>query len=161
MSEGEAGPHPITRAVLAQAQAAGVTLMAQRFPDGTRTAQEAAAAVGVPVGAIVKSLLFMVGAEPWMVLTAGDRRVDEAALAGRTGQAVRRASAEEVRRWTGAAIGGVPPFAHPSPLPTLVDGSLWRYPEVWAAAGTPDSVVALTPDQLLALCAGEVWPDQG
>lgn len=160
MSGRSAQSHPVTAAVIAHAKQAGLALAWRRFPAGTRTAAEAAQAIGVPVGAIVKSLLFMIGEGPWMVLMAGDRRVDEDALAVWSKKAVRRASADEVRRWTGAAIGGVPPFAHPQPLPTLVDRSLWRYLEIWAAAGTPDSVIALAPDHLLELTGGELWPSE-
>ncbi len=155
------GLHPLSQAVLDHARHWGVDLDIRRFPAETRTAQQAAAAIGVEVGAIVKSLLFMVGEQPWMVLMAGDRRLDEVRLSEQTHKSVRRASPEEVRSATGAAIGGVPPFGHPTALPTLVDASLQRFALVWAAAGTPDSVVALTPRQLRDLCQAVVWDTDG
>ncbi|MHB1980444.1 MAG: YbaK/EbsC family protein [Sulfobacillus sp.] len=155
------GLHPLSQAVVDHARHRGVDLDIRRFPAGTRTAQQAAAAIGVEVGAIVKSLLFMVGDEPWMVLMAGDRRLDEVRLAAKTHKTVRRASPEEVRSATGAAIGGVPPFGHPTALPTLVDASLQRFAVVWAAAGTPDSVVALTPSQIGELSQAQLWDTDG
>lgn len=161
MSQKPADLHPRTQALLSHAKEAGVSLDVRRFSAGTRTAQQAADAIGVELGAIVKSLVFMVGNEPWMVLIAGDRRVNEAHLAEHSRKSVRRASPEEVRSATAAAIGGVPPFGHPVALPTLVDASLGRFAQVWAAAGTPDSVVAVTPKQLRELCHGEPWPTDG
>ena len=161
MSPGPTDLHHLSQAVLNHAAQHGVSLTVVRFPAGTRTAQQAADAIGVALGAIVKSLVFMVADAPWMVLVAGDRRVDEAKLQEQMQEPVRRASADEVRRATGAAIGGVAPFGHTMQLPTLVDTSLHRFPVVWAAAGTPDSVFALTPDQLKELCHGQDWATEG
>ena len=110
------------------------------YPEGTRTAVDAAAAVGCDVDQIVKSLVLMAGEQPVLVLCSGANRV---ALA----------NADEVRAATGFAIGGAPPFGHPSPLPTLVDPHLLGFDEVWAAAGTPDSVFPLTPGDLVAATA--------
>ena len=123
---------------------------AREFPEVTRTAQDAAAAIGCTVGQIVKSLVFVRGDDPVLVLCSGANTVD----AGRLGLA--KADADTVRRATGFAIGGVPPYGHPAPLETLVDEDLLGYDEVWAAAGTPRSVFPLTPAQLVERSGGTV-----
>jgi prolyl-tRNA editing enzyme YbaK/EbsC (Cys-tRNA(Pro) deacylase) len=123
---------------------------AREFPAGTRTAQDAAAAIGCDVGQIVKSLVFVRDGEPLLVLCSGANTVD----AERLGLA--KADADLVRRATGFAIGGVPPYGHPAPLETLIDEDLLGYDEVWAAAGTPRSVFPLTPAQLVARAGGTV-----
>lgn len=125
-----------------------------RYPAGTRTAADAAAAIGCEVAQIVKSLVFMAitddGATPVLALTSGDRRVDTDALAGALGVArVRKADADEVRDATGFAIGGTPPFGHVQALRTVLDPHLRENDEVWAAAGTPTDVFRLTPDDLI------------
>jgi prolyl-tRNA editing enzyme YbaK/EbsC (Cys-tRNA(Pro) deacylase) len=115
----------------------------------TRTAPEAAAAVGVEVRQIVKSLVFMADDEPVLALVAGDHRLDVDKLRALLGAGqVRRAAADEVRAHTGFSIGGVPPFGHPAPLRTVLDEGLRRDPEVWAAAGTPFAVFGIAPDAL-------------
>jgi prolyl-tRNA editing enzyme YbaK/EbsC (Cys-tRNA(Pro) deacylase) len=123
---------------------------AREFPEGTRTAQDAAAAIGCEVGQIVKSLVFLRDGEPVLVLCSGANTVD----AGRLGLA--KADADVVRRATGFAIGGVPPYGFPAPLETLVDEDLLGYEEIWAAAGTPRSVFPLTPAQLVERSGGTV-----
>ena len=123
---------------------------AREFPAGTRTAQDAAAAIGCAVGQIVKSLVFLRDDEPVLVLCSGANTVD----AQRLGLA--KADADVVRRTTGFAIGGVPPYGHPAPLQTLVDEDLLAHDEVWAAAGTPSSVFPLTPAQLVERSGGVV-----
>ena len=123
---------------------------AREFPEGTRTAQDAAAAIGCSVGQIVKSLVFVRGDDPVLVLCSGANTVD----AGRLGLA--KADAELVRRATGFAIGGVAPYGHPAALETLVDEDLLAYDEIWAAAGTPRSVFPLTPAQLVERSGGTV-----
>lgn len=121
--------------------------------DSARTAGEAAAAVGVAQGAIVKSLVFRDGAgEPALVLVSGDNRCDEALLG------VTRADADFVRSVTGYAIGGVPPFGHPSRLRTVVDEQLGRFETVWAAAGTPHAVFPIGFGELVRVAGGEVRP---
>jgi prolyl-tRNA editing enzyme YbaK/EbsC (Cys-tRNA(Pro) deacylase) len=122
----------------------------REFPEGTRTAQDAAAAIGCSVGQIVKSLVFVRGDEPVLVLCSGANTVD----AGRLG--LSKADADLVRRATGFAIGGVPPYGHPEQLETLVDEDLLGYDEIWAAAGTPRSVFPLTPVELLERSGGTV-----
>ncbi len=129
----------------------------RRFPSGTRTAADAAAAVGCDVAQIVKSLVFSGDDEPVLVLTSGANRVDTTKVATALGaHRVVRADADLVRSATGFAIGGTPPFGHPSPLPTLVDPDLLGHDVVWAAAGTPDSVFALSPDVLVTRSGGRV-----
>jgi prolyl-tRNA editing enzyme YbaK/EbsC (Cys-tRNA(Pro) deacylase) len=124
----------------------------------TRTAPEAAAAVGCPLGAIVKSLVFRGadGGEPLLVLVSGDNRADEARVEAAAGFAIGRADADFVRATTGYAIGGVPPVGHPSPLRTLMDEDLLRFGEVWAAAGTPRAVFPVEPDALRRASGGEL-----
>jgi prolyl-tRNA editing enzyme YbaK/EbsC (Cys-tRNA(Pro) deacylase) len=122
----------------------------REFPEETRTAQDAAAAIGCSVGQIVKSLVFVRGEEPVLVLCSGANTVDAERLG------LHKADADVVRRATGFAIGGVPPYGHPAPLETLVDEDLLGYDEVWAAAGTPRSVFPLTPAQLVERSDGTV-----
>lgn len=131
--------------------------------DSTRTAPEAAAAVGCELGAIVKSLVFR-GAEsgqPVLALVSGDRRADEAALAGALGEPVERADADWVREVTGYAIGGVPPVGHPGPVRTLMDDDLMRFETVWAAAGTPRTVFPIAPGVLARVTSAAPVPRPG
>ena len=128
----------------------------REFPEGTATAVDAANALGVPVGEIVKSLVFMAGDQPVLVLTSGPNRVDVNKLAHLTNEKIARANADQVRQATGFAIGGVPPFGFPQPLKTYCDADLLQYDEVWAAAGTPKSVFPIDPKTLVRICAAEV-----
>lgn len=136
--------------------AAGVEVDVRTFPQGTRTAEDAAAAIGVEVGQIVKSLVFARGDEPVLALVSGANRADEALLAEAFGADVGRANADEVRARTGFAIGGVPPVGHLTALETIVDEDLLRYGVVWAAAGTPTDVFAIAPDDLVRVTNGRV-----
>jgi prolyl-tRNA editing enzyme YbaK/EbsC (Cys-tRNA(Pro) deacylase) len=136
------------RRVEAALVAAGLEADVRELPDSTRTAPEAAAAVGCPLGAIVKSLVFRAGATPVLALVSGDRRADEARLAALAGAPLERADADFVRAATGYAIGGVPPLGHPGPLTTVMDEGLWRFDTVWAAAGTPRCVFPVSPESL-------------
>jgi prolyl-tRNA editing enzyme YbaK/EbsC (Cys-tRNA(Pro) deacylase) len=132
------------------ARVEGIEPQVRRFPEGTKTAQDAARAIGCDVGQIVKSLVFMADDRPVMAFTSGANRVDEAKLGALVGAtAVRRATPEEARSATGFAVGGTPPFGHPERLTCLVDHDLLTWDEIWAAAGTPDSVFPLTPAELL------------
>jgi prolyl-tRNA editing enzyme YbaK/EbsC (Cys-tRNA(Pro) deacylase) len=129
------------------------------LPAEVRTAAAAAAALDVPVGAIVNSLVFAVGEDgdeqPLLVLTSGAHRVDETTVAGLLGvPRLRRAAPDFVRDATGQAIGGVAPIGHPAPIGTLVDIELARYERVWAAAGHPSAVFPTTYEELLRLTAG-------
>lgn len=141
---------------LVAARALGLSVEVREFPQGTKTARDAARAIGCEVGQIVKSLVFMAGTEPVLALTSGPNRADTDRLAGLLGgRPVRRADPEEARTATGFAIGGTPPFGHPRPLRALCDRDLLGYEEVWAAAGTPQAVFPITPDDLLRCSAAE------
>lgn len=134
---------------------AGVGGRARTLPQSTRTAAEAADALGCPVGAIANSLVFMADDAPLLVLTSGAHRVDTEALAARLERGrIRRAKPEEVRAATGQVIGGVSPVGHPAPLETVVDEALRQYTEVWAAAGTPNAVFPTTFDELVRITKG-------
>lgn len=132
------------------------------YPEGTRTAQDAADAIGCSVAQIVKSLVFIAEAtdvddRPVLALTSGARKVDTASLATLLAvDRVRKATADEVREATGYAIGGTPPFGHPRPLDTYLDPTLTEFEEVWAAAGTPRDVFRLSPQDLRRAGAQEV-----
>lgn len=133
----------------------GVTPEILEFPEGTKTAAEAARAVGCEIGQIVKSLVFVADGVAVVALTSGQNRVDSTALARLMGaRSVRQATPEEARVATGFAIGGTPPFGHPRPLQVFVDRDLLAHEVVWAAAGTPRAVFALTPHELLAASGG-------
>ncbi|GAA3037570.1 YbaK/EbsC family protein [Actinokineospora globicatena] len=150
--------HPGVTAVADALRAAGLPEAAAgiRFLDGdVRTAAAAAAAIGVPVGAIANSLVFVADGAPLLVLTSGDHRADTAKLAALTEVTeVGKATPAFVREHTGQAIGGVAPVGHPEPLRTLVDSHLARYPVVWAAAGHPRSLFPTTYADLVTLTGG-------
>ena len=128
----------------------------KEFAESTATAAAAAAAIGTTVGRIVKSLVFMAGDRPILVLASGPNRVDVHKVAALVGQPVARANADQVRELTGFAVGGVPPIGHTQPLTTLIDRDLLAHDEVWAAAGTPNSVFAIDPRDLVRITAGSV-----
>lgn len=132
------------------ARALGIEPAVRRFPQGTKTAEDAARAIGCDVGQIVKSLVFMADGRAVMAYASGANRVDVSRL-GQLVEAreVRRADPEEARAATGFAVGGTPPFGHPERLGGVLDVDLLRWDEVWAAAGTPDSVFPVTPAELL------------
>jgi prolyl-tRNA editing enzyme YbaK/EbsC (Cys-tRNA(Pro) deacylase) len=140
------------RAALADA---GLPTVTRRFDEGARTVADAAAAIGVAEGQIVKSMVFAAASgRTLLVLTCGVNRVDEGKVSALVGEPIARPDADHVRRVTGFAIGGVPPLGHLTPLPTLLDEDLWNYDELWAAAGTPYDVFAITADQLQAATGG-------
>lgn len=144
-----------SRIVQQQLVEAGLTVRVRELPDSARTAAQAAAALGCEVGAIASSLLFLADGEPLLVMTSGRHRVDTEVLAANTGALeVAMASANEVRRVTGQAIGGVAPIGHPAPVRTVVDEALREHPVVWAAAGTPHTVMPLAFDELVSLTGG-------
>jgi prolyl-tRNA editing enzyme YbaK/EbsC (Cys-tRNA(Pro) deacylase) len=151
-----AGKLPATERFLAAAAERGLSVTITRYPEGTRTAADAAAAIGCDVDQIVKSLVFMAGEAPVLALTSGAHRVDTKALGALVGATVRQADAEQVRAATGFAIGGTPPFGHPAPVRTFVDPHLLAFPTVWAAGGTPDSVFPIAPTTLVEVTGGEV-----
>ena len=147
---------PAVERVRAALAAAGVDTEVVEFAESTRTAAEAAAAIGTTVERIVKSLVFLAGDEPILVLASGINRVDTRKLAEATGRPVKRADADQARAATGYVIGGTPPIGHPAPLPTYIDADLLAYDLVWAAAGTPNAVFSITPDDLLRVTGGQV-----
>lgn len=128
------------------------------LPDSTRSASEAAQAIGCGVAQIVKSLLFKTikTGRPVLVLASGVNRVDEKKLRRIVGEKIGKADAAFVREQTGFAIGGVPPIGHNTPLTPLIDADLLQHDQLWAAAGTPHAVFALTPDDLQTITAGQV-----
>lgn len=137
--------HPSNVRVQAALDAAGVTAEVRRLPESTHTAAAAAEVLGCEIGAIANSLVFMADDSPILVMASGAAKVDTTLLAETISVAhVRRATAEEVRAATSFPIGGVAPVGHPEPLTTWIDLDLERFPEIWAAAGTPDSIVGLT-----------------
>lgn len=153
--------HPSVRRAQAALEALGATGEVVVLPQSTRTAAEAAAALGCDIGAIANSLVFATHSsatgegEPVLILTSGAHRVDTELCAMRLGvEALRRADADFVRRHTGQAIGGVAPVGHPAPLRTVVDRWLQRHPQVWAAAGHPHALFATSYDELLRLTNG-------
>ncbi len=144
--------------VRAALEAAGLDDRIQALDASTRTADEAAAAVGCDVAQIVKCLVFR-GRESGralLVIASGANRVDERKLAAAAGEAVGKADAAFVREQTGFAIGGVAPLAHPAPIATYVDQDLLTLPRLWAAAGTPHAVFELTPEELLRVVPAKV-----
>ena len=149
--------HPNVARVTDAARAAGVDISVERFPEGTRTAADAARAVGCEVGQIVKSLVFMADARPVVALVSGANRADLGRLATAVGATeARRADGDEARAATGFAIGGVPPFGHASQVAVVIDRDLLAFDRVWAAAGLPDAVFAIAPDDLLRASGGTI-----
>lgn len=147
--------------VRAALRAAGHADSVAAFPDGTRSAAEAAAAVGCDVAQIAKSIVFRAGERPVLVIASGANRVDMAKVAAalNAGAAaptfhVKRADGNWVREVTGFAIGGVAPLGHATPPMVLVDEDLFRFARVWAAAGSPMHVFETTPEALLSLSGG-------
>lgn len=149
--------HPNVARVEGAARSAGLTIDVRRFPEGTRTAVDAARSVGCEVAQIVKSLVFVADGHAILALVSGANRVDEMRLARILGAAeVRRATGDEARSATGFAIGGVPPFGIAGDVPALVDRQLMEHDLVWAAAGLPDAVFSITPDDLVRVSGGRV-----
>ena len=144
--------------VAAELDRLGLPTRIVTLPDSTRSAPDAARAIGCGLGQIVKSLVFrrVDDDAAVLVLMAGDRRVDEARLAAVVGAPVEQATGRFVRDATGYAIGGVPPVGHREGIATFVDAALLAHPEVWAAAGTPHSVFPIAPDDLVRAAAGRV-----
>lgn len=151
--------HPGIARVAAALRAAGHAVLPVMLNDAARTAQQAADALGIAVGQIAKSIIFrrLPDDTAVLVITSGDRRVDEAkvqALVCAQGQSLGRADAQFVKSKTGFAIGGVAPVAHTSAPVCVMDRDLWRFSQVWAAAGHPHAVFALPPQDLAKLaCA--------
>ncbi|NOZ50532.1 MAG: YbaK/EbsC family protein [Chloroflexi bacterium] len=143
--------HPTALRVQQFGRDLGLDITVVEFNESTRTAAAAAAAVGCDVGQIVKTLVFLVAGDPVICLVSGRNRLDERKLAAWMGvgrKKVRRADAEQVRQTTAYAIGGVAPFGYPRQMALLMDQDLMQYDVVWAAAGTPNAVFAVSPPEL-------------
>jgi prolyl-tRNA editing enzyme YbaK/EbsC (Cys-tRNA(Pro) deacylase) len=137
-------------------QLRGATGEVRRLDDSARTAKEAADALGIEVGQIASSLVFLADGDPILVMASGGHRVDTEKLSAiLDGATITKANADDVRRATGFAIGGVAPVGHPEPLRTIVDIALSRYDVVWAAGGHPHYVFPTNYDELLRITAGE------
>ena len=134
----------------------GLTAEVTEFSESTRTAAEAAAAIGTTVAQIAKSLVFMADDEPVLVVASGANRVDREKMNRLLGKNIIRPDAETVRRVTGFSIGSVPPVGHKKRLRTLVDEDLLNFPLVYAAAGIPNAVFAVSPRDLVRITEAEV-----
>jgi Cys-tRNA(Pro) deacylase len=149
--------HPNVSRVVSAAKERGLEISTKRFPEGTKTAADAAAAIGVTVGQIVKSLVFGVDGEIVMALVSGSNQLDEKKLALAAGGAkCARVDADAVREATGFPIGGVPPFGHSTQLRVFVDPDLLQYDEVWAAAGTWNDNFGAAPADIVRVAGGVV-----
>ena len=149
--------HPNVSRVVSAAKERGLDIVTKRFPEGTKTAADAAAAIGVTVGQIVKSLVFGVDGEIVMALVSGSNQLDEKKLALAAGGAkCARVDADAVREATGFPIGGVPPFGHSTQLRVFVDPDLLQYDEVWAAAGTWNDNFGAAPADIVRVSGGVV-----
>ena len=149
--------HRNTRAVIEAGRALGVDVHPREYPDGTRSAADAALAIGVDLGQIVKSLVFAVDGEVVIALVSGDNQLDEAKLARAAGgSSAWREDADTVRDATGYPIGGVPPFGHHEPLRVFIDEDLLTFDELWAAAGTAHACFPILPDELVRATGGAV-----
>ena len=149
--------HPNVSRVVSAAKERGLEINTTRFPEGTKTAADAAAAIGVTVGQIVKSLVFGVDGEIVMALVSGSNQLDEKKLALAAGGAkCARVDADAVREATGFPIGGVPPFGHSTQLRVFVDPDLLQYDEVWAAAGTWNDNFGANPNDIVRVAGGVV-----
>jgi len=149
--------HPNVARVSQAARDAGLEIEVRKFPEGTKTAQDAADAIGVTVGQIVKSLVFGVDDEIVMALVSGVNQLDEKKLAAAAGGTkCKRVDADVVREATGYAIGGVPPFGHSTQLRVFVDPDLLQYDEVWAAAGTWNDNFGAAPADIVRVARGVV-----
>ena len=149
--------HRNARAVVEAGKALGLDIHPRDFADGTRSAADAAMAIGVDLGQIVKSLVFAVDSEAVVALVSGDNLLDEKKLAACAGGTrAWREDADTVREATGFPVGGVPPFGHREPLRVFIDEDLLGYEELWAAAGTPHCNFAVTPTELVRATGGIV-----
>ena len=135
-----------------------LTLQVIELPDSTRSAAEAAEAIGCSVGQIAKSLIFKTrnSQEPILVIVSGPNRVDEKKIGALVGEMITKPDADFVRQHTGFSIGGVPPVGHNQPITTFIDQDLLAFDEIWAAAGTPNAVFCLTGDDLVRATGGQV-----
>ena len=149
--------HRNVRRVIAAGEALDLDVVPRHFPEGAKTAQDAADAIGCEVGQIVKSLIFGVDGDVVLAFVSGTNQLDEAKLAAAAGgERCERVDANVVREATGYPIGGVPPIGHARILRAFVDPDLLQYEEVWAAAGTWNDVFPLDPNELARVSGGPV-----
>lgn len=151
--------HPTAQKFATLAWTYGLDIAVQEYATSARTAAEAAVAIGCNVAQIVKSLLFVVHDQPTIVLVSGENRLDEkklAVLCGVSTKRIQRSGVDTAREVTGYAIGDIPPFGHAIPLTTYIDADLLQYDVLWAAAGTPYAVFAVTPQDLVRVTNGRV-----
>ncbi len=148
--------HPNVERVRVTLEAQGVQAEVVELADSTRTATEAAAAIGTTVAQIAKSLVFLADGAPILVIASGVNRVDTRKVGAHVGAKLTQASADDVKRLTGFPIGGVPPLAHATPPRVFLDRDLMQYAVIWAAAGTPHAVFRTTPDELVRVTGAEV-----
>jgi prolyl-tRNA editing enzyme YbaK/EbsC (Cys-tRNA(Pro) deacylase) len=148
--------HPNAERVQAELKARGATGDVVELTASTRTSQEAAEAIGTTVAQIAKSLVFLAGGDPVLVIASGINRVSLPKLAALLGTPAIRPDADAVKRFTGFPIGGVAPVGHATPLRVVIDRDLLQYSEIWAAAGTPNAVFRTTPEELVRITGGEV-----
>lgn len=151
-------PSPSAARVQALLDAIGLGHRVVEHADSTHTSEEAAAAIGCTVAQIAKSLIFRakLSGTPVLVIASGANRVDEKAVRALIGEKIERADPDFVRESTGFAIGGVPPLGHAVPPLVLIDDDLMGLETIWAAAGTPNAVFRLTPDELVGMTGGRV-----
>lgn len=149
-----AQPSARTAAIARALAEAGCNGEVRVLLESSHTAAQAAAALGCEPGAIASSLVFLAGDEPLLVMTSGAHRVDTELLSHELGMPVEMARAKFVKEVTGQPIGGVSPIGHPAPLRTIIDQSLQAYDELWAAAGSPDSVFPISFDDLVRITNG-------
>jgi prolyl-tRNA editing enzyme YbaK/EbsC (Cys-tRNA(Pro) deacylase) len=149
---------PSARKVQRALEVLGLSLQVVELPASTRTAPDAALAIGCDVGQIVKSLIFKAkrSERPVLVIASGANRVDEKKIEALIGEPLGKADADFVRQRTGFVIGGVPPLGHAEKLETFIDQDLMQFHEIWAAAGTPNAVFRLTPQDLVRMTGGQV-----
>jgi prolyl-tRNA editing enzyme YbaK/EbsC (Cys-tRNA(Pro) deacylase) len=148
--------HPNAERVRAALVVAGARADVVEFPEGTRTSADAAAAIGITIGQIAKTLVFLADGEPVLVMASGPDRVSEERLGAHLGATISRADADAVRAATGFPIGGVPPVGHPQELRAVIDAALLEHEEIWSAGGTPNAVFPITPAELIRLTGAEV-----
>jgi len=136
----------------------GIKLNVMELSDSTRTAQDAANTIGCTVSQIAKSLIFKgkTSQKPILIIASGTNRINEKGVKEHIGEKLGKADAHFVLEYTGFAIGGIPPIGHKNPITTFIDEDLMQYDEIWAAAGTPNSVFKLTPKNLVELTKGSI-----
>jgi len=150
--------NPSSQKVQEYLRGVGVDALVTEMPATTRTAAEAAQAIGCSVAQIAKSIVFRTvrSGRPVLVIVSGANRVNERRMSELIGEQIEKATPEFVRETTGFAIGGVPPVGHCTPVETWIDRDLLQFEVIWAAAGTPFTVFSIEPNQLRSITAGNI-----